>query len=156
MQLVCIHLVLFVIPCSTLDTVWRTCVSLSVVGNAHTLRGVAVSRGSRWSPHPCVTLATRRTPSASGARWTRGSCSWFSWWSCRRESDVVSGNIPDTRRQPDVDFMCWWVQVGVPQSRRAVIVFFIFFWTIAPWINLSKKWRRNAGAVSYPHSTQLT
>lgn len=82
LQLVCIHLVLFVLPCSTLDPVRRTCVALSIVGNAHTLGGVAVSRGSRWSPHSCVALATRRTPSTSGARRTRGSCSGLSRWPC--------------------------------------------------------------------------
>lgn len=101
LQLVCIHLVLFVIPCSTLDSVRRTCVSLSVVGNAHALRRVAVARGSRWSPYPCVALATWSTPSTRGARRTWGSCSWLSWWPCRWGSEAVSEIVPD---KGDADF----------------------------------------------------
>lgn len=87
LQLVCIHLVLFVTPCKTLDSVKCTCVSLSIVRDADTLRGVAVARGSWWSPHSCIALATWRATNASGARRTRGSCSGLSWWPCRRDTE---------------------------------------------------------------------
>lgn len=83
LQLVCIHIYLphmfsTVKPCRVL--LICTCVSLSVVRNANTLRGIAVARGSRWSPHSWRTRATRRATRPSRARRTWGTCSWLSWW----------------------------------------------------------------------------
>lgn len=76
--------------CSTmqdLQRIKRTCVTLSVVRNANTLRGVAVPRWSRWSPHAWSALTTWRATRPSGARRPRGAGSWLSGWPCKWERE---------------------------------------------------------------------
>lgn len=76
--------------CSTmqdLQRIKRTCVTLSVVRNANTLRGVAVPRWSRWSPHAWSALTTWKATRPSGARRPRGSGSWLSGWPCKWERE---------------------------------------------------------------------
>lgn len=63
------------VPCRTQTLEISTCVSLSVVRNTNTLRRVAVSRGSWWSPDSRSTLATWRATNPRGATRTWGSCS---------------------------------------------------------------------------------
>lgn len=124
LQLVCIHLVLFVTPCKTLDSVECTCVSLSIVRNADTLRGVAVARGSWWSPHSCITLATWRATNASGARRTRGSCSRLSWWPCQRDTEGEHSwkrLWHSTQRAADFTCKSSLRKAGVSQGCRGVI-----------------------------------
>lgn len=61
----------------------RTSISLPVVRNAHTLRGVAVARGARWASHPGVAIAARGSTSP-GRAWRSGrsgsGLTWWSWW----------------------------------------------------------------------------
>lgn len=97
------------VPCRTQTLEISTCVSLSVVRNTNTLRRVAVSRGSWWSPDSRSTLATWRATNPRGATRTWGSCSWLAWWSWKKgRRKKLNERALETRRWLEIRTCFKW------------------------------------------------
>lgn len=131
-----------------------TLVSLSIVRNADTLRGVAISRGSWWSPNPWGTLTTWRAARSSRARRTRGSRSWLSWWSCkwgggerRWVKPVWKVFIAQAQKPTDITRKSWVKMVGLP---RGAVLHCNLHFSMAQLKSLTKKKKKSEAVWSAP------